>query len=294
MPGSPRRFFPISMLVDETGRVDVIGIDRIARFTPAGRADDAFGVGGEVRFPAGPYGFPKALAQPDGGLLLFTAPSYDGEPDGQPLFSVRAFGSTGRPLGAGAQAFPIDPRLGGGTASLGMSTRLGAGPDQGSFTPRAAVRRPDGSIVLVGGARVLQYPDTPGRDGVAAALFAAVALTPELGPDGSFGGAATRARFSLRVARQHARGSARARRILMRVRASGPGLALLRVRDGRRRILAQQVVPIFASGGTTVRLPLTVTGRRVLRSGGRRVIVSYRFVDVVRERATGVGRARLR
>lgn len=235
------------------------------------------------------------LEQSDGGLLLVSPTNFDPRPAGQPSFLVRRFGPTGSAVGVGAPVArperPIDPLLGGGFASFGGSTRTGAGADQGSFTPQAAVQRANGSIVLAGGVKVTRY--TGEGDGSSTALFAAVSLTPELGQDRSFGGEPSRARFGLRVARQRARSSARLRRILLRFRASGPGLVLVRVRDGRR-ILAQQVVPIYASGSSTVRLPLTKFGRSVLRSGGRRVNVGYRFVDVVRERATGTGRARLR
>ena len=80
----------------------------------------------------------------------------------------------------------------------------------------------------------------------------------------------------------------------MRVKTSGPGLLLLRVRDGRRRILAQQVAPVYAAGRTTVRIPLTATGRRLLRRGPLRVLVGHDFRDVLTGRDSGVVRTRLR
>jgi len=69
---------------------------------------------------------------------------------------------------------------------------------------------------------------------------------------------------------------------------------LLRVRDGNRRILAQQVAPVYAAGRTTVRIPLTATGRRILRRGPLRVLVGHDFRDVLTGRDGGVVRTRLR
>jgi len=81
----------------------------------------------------------------------------------------------------------------------------------------------------------------------------------------------------------------------VRVTASGPGLALLRVRDGRRRVLAQSLEPLYAAGSVTVRIPPTATGRSVLRRGRSvRVSVGYAFRDVLTSTTDGAGSVRLR
>jgi hypothetical protein len=69
----------------------------------------------------------------------------------------------------------------------------------------------------------------------------------------------------------------------------------LRVRDARGRILAQDVAAIYAAGRTTVRVPLTTTGRRILRRGrSLRVRVGRDFRDILTARDRGVINARLR
>jgi hypothetical protein len=76
------------------------------------------------------------------------------------------------------------------------------------------------------------------------------------------------------VPAQRARSDARAQRVLVRVTTSQPGLMLLRVRDGHRRLLAQTVAPIYTSGTAAIHIPLTDTGRTVLRRAhGIRVLV---------------------
>ncbi len=81
----------------------------------------------------------------------------------------------------------------------------------------------------------------------------------------------------------------------MRVFGSSPGLALVRVRDRGGRILAQSVEPVYAAGSRTAEIPLTATGRRVLRRGGRiRVQVGHAFRDVVGARHTGTSAGVLR
>jgi hypothetical protein len=100
--------------------------------------------------------------------------------------------------------------------------------------------------------------------------------------DTAFGGRQQPALAQVRIPRQRARADADLRRILARVTASGPGLVSLRVRDGRRRVLAAVVAPVYAADTTNVRIPLTATGRRVLRrTRTLRVRVGHRFRDVL-------------
>jgi hypothetical protein len=70
---------------------------------------------------------------------------------------------------------------------------------------------------------------------------------------------------------------------------------LLRVRDGRGRVLARDVAAVYAAGTTMVRIPLTATGLRVLRRARSiRVQVGRDFRDVLTARDRGVIGARLR
>jgi hypothetical protein len=74
-------------------------------------------------------------------------------------------------------------------------------------------------------------------------------------------------------------------RIRVRLFGSAPGLALVRVRDGSGRILAQSVEPVYARGSRTTEIPVTAAGRSVLRRVRRgeriRVQVGHAFRDVV-------------
>ena len=68
----------------------------------------------------------------------------------------------------------------------------------------------------------------------------------------------------------------------MRVTASQPGLAFVRVRDGRGPVLAHAVVPVYRAGTSTVQIGLSATGTRVLRHGHRdRVRVGASFRDLL-------------
>jgi citrate lyase beta subunit len=96
--------------------------------------------------------------------------------------------------------------------------------------------------------------------------------------------------------RQHARADYERRRVLAHVTTNGPGLVLVRIRDAHtERGIAQIVAPAFTAGTTTVRIPLTRTGRRVLRRGhSLRVTAGVAFRDVLTAHANGVITGRLR
>jgi hypothetical protein len=124
---------------------------------------------------------------------------------------------------------------------------------------------------------------------------AVAAYTPLLASDTSFGGPQQPPLARVRIPRQRARADAELRRVLARITASGPGLVSLRVRDERRRVLAAVVAPVYTAGTTNVRIPLTATGRRVLRRAhSLRVQVGRDFRDVLtaRDRGTTAGRLR--
>jgi hypothetical protein len=55
------------------------------------------------------------------------------------------------------------------------------------------------------------------------------------------------------------------RLVRLRVRASGPGLLRVRVKDRRGRVLAAGLVPVHNGGERAVRVATTRAGRRALR-----------------------------
>lgn len=271
----------IELLVDPTGGVDVISSNRMLRLTAAGKPDAAFGEGGTTTYGELSRGFaPQVLRTADGGLLVTAVGSRDGRAS-QPALRILL------------ATVSVNPGFGGGFASLPESTGISRGLDQDGFLPGTLVQRPDGSFVLAGGVSVVRYAGE--GQGSSIGLFAAAALTPALRLDRTFGGPPAPARFRVSVPLQRANRRAGLRGVLVRVTASGPGLALLRVRDTRRRVLAQSLEPIYAGETTTVRVPLTAIGRSVLRRGRSvRVSVGYAFRDVLTSTTHGARIARLR
>ncbi len=280
----------IELHVDPTGGVDVIGGNRMLRLTAAGKPDAAFGEGGTTTYGELSRGFaPQVLRTADGGLLVAAVGSRDGRRASQPALRILRV----TPGGEHGATVSVNPGFGGGFASPHQSTRVAPGLDQDGFLPGTLVQRPDGSFVLAGGVSVVRY--TGEGQGSSIGLFAAAALTPALRLDRTFGGPPAPARFRVSVPLQRANRKAELRRILVRVTASGPGLALLRVRDGRRRVLAQSLEPLYAAGSVTVRIPLTAAGRSVLRRGRSvRVSVGYAFRDVLTSTTDGARIVRLR
>ncbi len=275
------------MLLHADGAIDVAGDGQLARYTSQGSPDPGFGSGGAVAFggfnPG--YGPPAMIAAPDGGTLLYSQTSFEPTFPGSPRLHVLRITPSG---GLGA-AVGLGPAFGGGQSS--PRSRTTGSIKQNSFRG-TLVARPNGSYLAVGGLSVVHY--TGEGAGRSAGFVAVAGYSPLLMPDRAFGGRARATVARVSVARQRARSDVHLRRVLVRVKTSGPGLLLLRVRDGRRRILAQQVAPVYAAGRTTVRIPLTATGRRILRRGALRVLVGHDFRDVLTGRDHGVVRTRLR
>ena len=275
---------PFGMLLRSDGAIDVAGRDRLVRFTPSGALDATYGTGGAVALrgfnPS--YGAPTALPTPDGGTLLYGLRMFEPTPAAAPRLVVQRVTRSGA-LGA---AGGLTPAFGGGIAGLRGGVEQNA--FRGGLVPRA-----DGSYLAVGGLSVVRY--TGEGEGFSAGYAVAAAYTPLLEPDTTFGGPQLPAQARVSVPRQRARSAAELRRVLVRVTTSGAGLVQLRVRDGRRRILAQDVAAVYAAGTTTVRIPLTRTGRRILRRGRSiRVQVGRDFRDILTARDRGVTGARLR
>ncbi|MDP1846267.1 MAG: hypothetical protein Q8K79_00635 [Solirubrobacteraceae bacterium] len=272
------------MLLRSDGAIDVTGDGRLVRFTPAGAIDASYGTGGFVSFGGfnRSYGPPATLATPDGATILYGLRQFEPTPAAQPRLQLQRVTRSGA-LGA---AGTLSPAFGGGIAN----TRAGVEQNgfRGGLVPRA-----DGSYLALGALSVVRY--TGEGEGFSAGYVAAAAYTPLLEPDTTFGGPQLPARARVRVPRQRARSAAELRRVLVRVTTSGAGLMTLRVRDGRGRVLARTVAPAYAAGTTSVRIPLTTTGRRILRRGrSLRVRVGRDFRDILTARDRGVTSARLR
>lgn len=275
---------PFQMLLRSGGAIDVAGEGRLVRFTPAGAVDATHGTGGVVAFGDfnRSYGAPTVLATPDGGTIVYGLRRFEPTPAAQPRLQLQRV-TRGGTLGA---AGTLTPAFGGGVANRR------AGVEHNAFRG-GLVARADGSYLALGGLSVVRY--TGEGEGFSAGYVAAAAYTPLLEPDTTFGGPQLPAQARVRVPRQRARSAAELRRVLARVTTSGAGLLNLRVRDGRGRILAHDVIAIYAAGTTTVRIPLTTTGRRILRRGRSiRVRIGRDFRDILTARDRGVITAGLR
>jgi uncharacterized delta-60 repeat protein len=269
--------FALSMLRHPSGAIDVLGISSatLVRFTSAGDLDNGFGSGGSVKVATGTQSL--MLPAADDGTLVYASASYEPRPSSQAPLLIQHIDTSGR---AGAVVKP-PAQFGGGYASSYRSSRLPTTLlDQNSFSATRLVQRSDGSYLAAGGVRIVQYSGE--GSGFSTGLFAAEALTPAFGVNTSFGGPSSPASSSVRAPRQKPLSDARLNRVLVRVAAAQPGLMLLRVRDGHRRILAQSLEPIWAAGTTTVRIPLTAAGHRILRRARSiRVLVGRAFRDVM-------------
>ena len=280
LPGTFQRTVPRA-----DGGLDVVAGTALTRVDAAGQI-----IGGPVELGIAAPGFGDVVSAPDGATYVVTA-GYEAAATSVPRATIVRVG----PGGAVERPVGVVSGFGGGLASTQRSVRLPAGGiDQDAFRPGRLLVRPGGGFLLTGGVPVVRY--TGEGAGFSRASSAAVALTDALEVDPSFGGPARPARATARLASgRDALLVGRRGRIRVRVSGSSPGLALVRVRDRGGRILAQSVEPVYAAGSRTAEIPLTATGRRVLRRGGRvRVQVGHAFRDVVGARHTGTSAGVLR
>lgn len=281
-----------TMLVHDDGDVDVLGQSSIARFTAAGQPERSFGAGGVVALPGGGAFVPQSrmLAGADGSTLLARPGGYEPRLTNDPSLVVRRVTRTGEVQAVASPSLDF----GGGYASPGRSTRLTlGGVDQDSFVPAQVLRRADGGYLAVGGTRIIRY--TGEGEGFSRGFFAVAGLTGSWAPDPSVGGPLRATGARVRLLPQRAALGARARRVRVRVKATAPGIVLLRVRDGADRVLAQVVAPLYSTASTVVRVPLTPDGRRLLGRGRRTAVtVGHEFRDVVGARSAGVTSGALR
>jgi len=269
LEGKPLSFFPA------TGS-SAPAQTQLVRFTPAGAADGTFGTGGIVRFEA--MDVVRLVREGDRDTLVLGSPGLTSPT----LRSLRL--SAAGAVGASAT---ITPAFGGGIGGLAGSGFL----SRNSFDVSDVLRRPDGSLLLVGGVGVVRY--TGEGEGFSAGGFAFAAVTPAFVLDrGGFGGAPTAVSVTAAFPRQRAASARRRGRVLVEVRATRPSLVRVRVRI-RGRTVAQEVVSVFRTGLT--RYPVRVLrGRTAGIRAGRRVTVTVTVRNLVAQQATVVRKGRLR
>jgi uncharacterized delta-60 repeat protein len=278
--------FGFSMLARPDGSADVNVGALLIRVTPDGQLDPTFGAGGSATLG---LSFASLLDDGAGGVLAYGPATYEPRAAGAPSVAVRRVDERGV-----VRVLDVPTGFGGGFAGFCCAQhRVVAQPAlaQDSFVVTDMVRRPDRSLLTVGSTVVVQYSGE--GEGRGSAQLAVAALRDDLSPDRSFGGPVVPATTSVELIPQRAR-TARVRRFArVRLTASGPGLTLVRVRDGRRRILFAGVVPVYAAGTSTVAVPITATGLRRPASP-RAVQVGVAFRDVLGAEARGVAGGRLR
>ena len=260
----------------------------IARYTPAGAPDPAFGSGGTVDL--GARVVVEQLLPGTGGTTLATmssVPTY--KPlNGVVVRSIAANGST-----TGSLTVPLP--FGGGGSSFLVSHNPRPLPSilQNSFRGRQLVQRADGSYIVGGGVIV----STPTGEGAGRSIFrfAAMSLTSAFNSDPAFGGPPVIPGLTTNLPHQRGRTASTRHGIRVRIVSSGVGLARVKVKSGGK-VIAQSVVPLFHTGAQTLPVELTKTGNTLLRHISRRVrvsiSVSMRDLFLTPSKATAVGNLR--
>ena len=264
----------------------------VARFTPAGVPDAAYGTAGIVPVATGFSS--ESLGQiepgPGGADLVFGSGL-------RPRTTVASIVTSVVGPGGGVTTAAVTPPFGGGLASVFAAIREPQPMSlaQSGFRPGRAVVRPDGSVVVPGALGVIRY--TGEGMGVGLEQAAVVSLTAgTFALDPAFGGPPTPATIGIRVPPQRAAVDATRRvlRVAVDADVSGPGLALLTVAS-RGRIVARSTAPVYGPGPQRLPAYLTKLGRRALRAA-RNVPVTVRadFRNLVGRTATARSRGRLR
>lgn len=287
------------MIANADGSVLVDVTSAVVRYTAAGLPDPSFGTGGVAPisgFPTSTLPFPLPQTQ------VLQTQILPGPGDGAVLFNV---GNSGvvlaerlTPSGA------IDPTFGGPTAKR-LTLGFGGGGSGfiSSVRPRplpplvqdsadvrgTLVERTDGSFLAVDGVSVT----TPTGEGEGRSIFdfALAGLTPTLGVDASFGGAATRLSVTLNLIRQRASTAHTRHGIRVELTVSQPGLARVVIK-AHGRVVAQNVLPVFAAGVSFLPVELTSYGNQLLRTHrgvGLTAVVTARDLLTNTATATAVG-----
>lgn len=265
--------FPQAIAVRPDGRLDVLQAisapQVVVRLTPAGERDPTFGSSGSAPVDSS-LDFGRLLPRPDGSDLVWAGnpqPGFVADRD-LALQEVTATGVT-RPLRELSIPFFAGPTSFG---SFAASTPHGL--QAGALIPRA-----DGRLLVLGGAPVRTY--TGEGAGFSTVPVAEALVRPDDTLDPAFGGPVARATVRVALEPRRARTVARTGLLRVRVRASGPGTALVRIRDGRRRIVVEQLLAVAGATETRVTLRLGPKGRKLVTGRRMRVAVGAQLVDVV-------------
>lgn len=267
----------------------------LARYTPAGVPDPAFGAGGFVELGTDiqPTQLLPAAA---GSVLVIGTPANRVAPGSRPMparLNVRFVGPDGTFAG-GSQGITTDLAFGGGGSSFLATARPRplASLFQNGFQGGRVVRRADGSFLAAGGVAISQ--PTGEGSGFSTARFAAAALTPLFTLDHAFGGPVTRPRLSVRLARQRAISARTRRGIRIELKTSAVGLARVKIKRANRTI-AQSLLPVFKTTRHTLAVSLTRYGSSYLRTHRNvRVSITVTGRDLLTSTATATARGRLR
>jgi hypothetical protein len=233
----------------------------------------------------------ELLPAPDGGDIVAGPTTQN--PQLEPVaLRVSRISTTGALTAAGDVAVPF----GGGLSSVFVHHRAprATSLSQSGFHAARAFVRPDGGVILPGSVGVVQY--TGEGAGFEVERAAVAAITPALALDTAFGGPATPAKITVRVPSQRASldASSRFLRVSVVVKSSGPGLALLTVKQGKR-VIAHSTAPVYFTGTQRVPALLTLTGRRVLKHARHvRVTATVSFRNLVGAKAAASARGTLR
>ncbi len=291
---------PVSeMIANADGTVLVDATSAVVRYTADGLPDPSFGSGGMAQitgFPAVtlPFPLPQLRALP---TQMLPAPG-----DSAVLFNV---GNSGVVLGERLTAAgAIDPTFGGPTVK---QIALGLGGGGSGFVvsvrPRplpplvqdstdirgTIVERADGSFLAVNGVKVIQ--PTGEGEGRSIFDFAAAGLTPTFNEDPSFGGPATRLSATVNLIRQRASTAHTRHGIRVELTVSQPGLARVVIK-AHGRVVAQNVLPVFAAGVSFLPVELTSYGNQLLRTHrdvGLTAVVTARDLLTNTATATAIG-----
>jgi uncharacterized delta-60 repeat protein len=264
----------------------------LARYTPAGAIDPAFGIAGVVDL--GKDSTPNQLLPSAGNAMLVVgAPAYGLAPGSGPT-GGRLIARLVGPNGAIVQTRTVDMPFGGGGSSFIGNVRPRPLTDikQNTFLAETVVRRSDGSYIVPGGVHVSQ----PTGEGVGFSIgrFAAAGLTPGFSLDTSFGGPATAPKLSLRLSLQRARSAYTRHGIRVSLKSSAVGLARVRIKHGNR-LIAQSLLPVFKTTRHTLLVGNTKYGNTYLRHHRNvRVTISATGRDLLTSTDTATARGRLR
>lgn len=280
--------FAQDLAVRPDGRLDVLQAilapQVVVRLTAGGERDGAFGTNGAAAVDSSMQ-FGRLLPRPDGSDLVWAGNPQPGFASRRDL-ALQDLTADGRTQSLRETSIPF-------VAGPTSFVAVGSTDPQHGLQAGALLLRPDGGLLVLGGAPVRRY--TGEGSGFSTVPLAEARLRPDDALDLTFGGPLARATAATSLMPQRARTAARTRRIRVRLRTSGPGTAILRVRDSRRSILAEDVTAVAGRTTTTAQIRLTRDGRRLLVAHHQiRVTVGVDFRDVVGARAGALARGTLR